>query len=204
MEVGRSRLVVRPSSSRLARTVRASILIGLPTFGLIALVQLWKYPIENGIAYVGTIAVMALAAWLFLTEAEIVVDGTTIAKRNLFGIWRRAALTDVAGIGFRRIGIKHVGIVYRRDRRCIFWITSNVWDRDGLQALAQRLGGSSVERASTYTDINREFPGTFPRWLAFYERHPIWTIGLGLIGVLVLCVLGMMVADLVSVGHLRT
>ena len=105
----------------------------------------------------GTIAVMALAAWLFLTEAEIVVDQSTIAKRNLIGIWRHAPLTDVAGIGFRRIGIKHVGIVYGRDRRCIFWITSNVWDRDGLEALAQRLGGSSVERASTYTEINSEF-----------------------------------------------
>src|SRR5437879_12639580 len=171
MEVGRSPLVVRQSSSRLARTVRASILIGLPTFGLIALVQLWKYPIENGIAYVGTIAVMALAAWLFLTEAEIVVDQSTIAKRNLIGIWRHAPLTDVAGIGFRRIGIKHVGIVYRRDRRCIFWLTSDVWYRDGLHELAERLGGSSVERASTYTDITREFPGTCPRSQAFYARH---------------------------------
>ena len=204
MEVGRSRLVVRPSSGRLARTVRASILISLPTFGLIALVQLLKYPIDMGIAYTGEIAVMCLAAWLFLTKAEIVVDDTTIAKRNLLGIWRRAALADVAGIGFRRIGIKHVGIVYGRDRRCIFWITSNVWDRDGLEALAQRLGGSSVERASTYTEINSEFPGTFPRWFTFYARHPIWTIGLFVIGILVLSVLGMMVADFVSVGLLRT
>jgi len=163
-------------------------------------VQLLQYPIDLGIVYTGEIAVMCLAAWLFLAEAEIVVDDTTVAKRNLFEIWRRAALAGVAGIGFRRIGIKHVEIVYRRDRRSIFWITSNVWDRHGLEALAQRLGGSSVERASTYTDINREFPGTFPQWFTCYERHPMWTIGLLVIGVLVVCVLGMMVANSSALG----
>lgn len=181
-----------------------SLRIGLPVWGLLILVQLFRQPVGNGIAMLSTVVVVAAASWLFLHESEIVVDGESIAKRSLLGFWRRAPLAEVGGIAFRNIGIKHVGIVYRKDRRCVFWITADVWDQAGLRSLVQLLGGDHVERAAGYSDINREFPGTFPRWLAFYERHPFWTIALSTIAVFALIIVGLMVGDLVTVGHSRT
>jgi hypothetical protein len=201
VEIHRSRFVVRPSSSRLLKNFRTGVRVGLPLWGLTILVYLLREPAGNGIAMLVTAGLIVVGSVLFLHESEIVVDGERIAKRSMLGFWRRARFDDVGGVAFRSIGPKHVGIVYRKDGRCVFWIVSDVWDQAGLRSLVGLIGGDPVEHASTYNDINREFPGTFPRWIAFYERHPWWTLALSPFVILLLIVMGMLVVDFL--GGLR-
>ena len=196
-------LVLRPE----AKNARGHVL-GLGTFafaGLMLIVRLGNWaPLGLAVLMVCLFAYVTIC-WLYLRNADILVDQLQVGKRGLFGqttTFDRSAIQKVV-LTMQNSTTRYVTIQLRRiflvgrDGRAWLRLSGAYWSTADVELLARALRvpvEGSWDEPADLAAVRREIPGSFT-WL---EAHP--TAG-GLI--LALLILAVIAAVVLAAGTLQ-
>jgi len=180
---GRDATVFRPSGTAfltaLRRNAAASAVLLIFVFAQFYRVR--NSPEGQLVTGLALVAVVLLALgwqWLYLINAQIILEGDTLQYRNRWGSARIFPLADVSGLAMRSLQqlgpsrpISYV-IVYGHNHRTLFRLVRAFWADADLLDLSRRIGGRQEEVATTASRLDKEFPGSRPFW----DRHATWIV----------------------------